>query len=105
MQIECLLQTCLIVCVYSRLCNSVGILKVNDYHQIFKSSRFPFDLVTEYELLLAKFEVALRISDKELLVPSLLPDAKDAGCLDHEENKVCEVEATSSVRTALNCWL
>ncbi|XP_065198340.1 leucine-rich repeat serine/threonine-protein kinase 1-like isoform X2 [Sycon ciliatum] len=64
-----------------------GILQVKNYGQIFKSNSFPNDHIGQYEKLLAKFEVALRINDDELLVPSLLPKKKSDSCLDVDMNK------------------
>lgn len=57
-------------------CIKNGVLKISDLQsQIFKGQkRFPSSLVMKYIELMSKFEVAIKISDKFLLIPSLLPD-------------------------------
>ena len=63
-------------------------MKISDLkNQIFKGEkRFPSDMVMKYVELMSKFEVAIKISEKFLLIPSLLPD-KQKECpvlADHE---------------------
>lgn len=51
-------------------------LKIADLKsQIFKGEkRFPTEMVLKYVELMSKFEVAIKISERFLLIPSLLPD-------------------------------
>ena len=53
-----------------------GVMKRSDLSQIFRSERFPANLMSQYVNLLSKFEVALPWSPEFLLVPSLLPDSQ-----------------------------
>ena len=53
-----------------------GVMKRSDLSQIFRSERFPANLMNQYVNLLSKFEVALPWSPEFLLVPSLLPDSQ-----------------------------
>ena len=52
----------------------VGILPLAKFPQVFRSSQFPVSLQSCYLALLDKFEVAVLIDEKNLLVPSHLPD-------------------------------
>jgi len=53
-----------------------GVMKRSDLSQIFRSERFPANLMSQYINLLSKFEVALQWSAEFLLVPSLLPNTQ-----------------------------
>ena len=53
-----------------------GVMKRSDLSQIFRSERFPANLMSQYVNLLSKFEVALPWSPEFLLVPSLLPNSQ-----------------------------
>ena len=53
-----------------------GVMKLSDLSQIFRSEKFPANLMKQYINLLSKFEVALPWSAEFLLVPSLLPDSQ-----------------------------
>lgn len=74
-----------------------GVLKISDLqNQIFHGEkRFPSSMVMKYVELMSKFEVAIKISNKFLLIPSLLPD-KQKEC-----TVVCDVESTE-LRKAMN---
>ena len=74
-----------------------GVLKISDLqNQIFHGEkRFPSSMVMKYVNLMSKFEVAIKISDKFLLIPSLLPD-KQKECA-----VVCDIES-SELRKAMN---
>ena len=49
-------------------------MRSSDLSQLFRSDRFPSNLIRQYVDLLNKFEVALPWSTDHLLVPSLLPE-------------------------------
>jgi len=73
------------------------VLRISDLKsQIFKGEkRFPSDMVMKYVELMSKFEVAIKISEKFLLIPSLLPD----------QQKECPVLAdheSAALRKAMN---
>ena len=54
-----------------------GVLKISDLRQlIFRGERFSPALVDKYIDLMSKFEVAIKISDRYLLVPTLLPEVQ-----------------------------
>ena len=50
-----------------------GILRVASLPQLFKDKRFPPDLHVEYLSLLNRFEIALPLDQKHILIPSMLP--------------------------------
>ncbi len=59
------------------VCAYVGIMRTEDFAHIFKEDsnrfKFPLDWKAEYIRLLTTFEVAVELSDDQLLVPSSLP--------------------------------
>eukprot|EP00117_Sycon_ciliatum_P021504 scpid6936/ scgid3290/ Leucine-rich repeat serine/threonine-protein kinase 1 len=55
-----------------------GLLRHSDLQYIFSSTHFPRDLIPQYLQLLEKFEIALSVSDRFLLVPSMLPERPPA---------------------------
>ena len=75
----------------------IGVLKISDLqNQIFHGEkRFPSAMVMKYVNLMSKFEVAIKISDKFLLIPSLLPN-KQKEC-----PVVCDIESPE-LRKAMN---
>ncbi|XP_066912686.1 leucine-rich repeat serine/threonine-protein kinase 1-like isoform X2 [Clytia hemisphaerica] len=80
-----------------------GVLKISDLKsQIFKGEkRFPTDMVMKYVELMSKFEVAIKISEKFLLIPSLLPD-KQKECTVIAENESEELRKAMNVNAYLN---
>ena len=71
-------------------------MKRSDLSQIFRSERFPANLMSQYINLLSKFEVALPWSAEFLLVPSLLPDSQQ------EINQPVAAGVSSAVAQAMN---
>lgn len=71
-------------------------MKRSDLSQIFRSERFPANLMSQYINLLSKFEVALPWSAEFLLVPSLLPDSQQ------ETNQPVAAGVSSAVAQAMN---
>ena len=74
-----------------------GVLKIADLKsQIFKGEkRFPTEMVMKYVELMSKFEVAIKISEKFLLIPSLLPDKQ-------KECPVLAEHESEDLRIAMN---
>lgn len=73
-----------------------GVMKRSDLSQIFRSERFPANLMSQYINLLSKFEVALPWSPEFLLVPSLLPDSQQ------ETNLPVAAGVSAAVAQAMN---
>lgn len=71
-------------------------MKRSDLSQIFRSERFPANLMSQYINLLSKFEVALPWSPEFLLVPSLLPDSQQ------ETNLPVAAGVSAAVAQAMN---
>ena len=71
-------------------------MKRSDLSQIFRSERFPANLMSQYINLLSKFEVALPWTAEFLLVPSLLPDSQQ------ETNQPVAAGVSSAVAQAMN---
>ena len=80
----------------SILLSILGVMKRSDLSQIFRSERFPANLMSQYINLLSKFEVALPWSAEFLLVPSLLPDSQQ------ETNQPVAAGVSSAVAQAMN---
>ena len=78
------------------------LLKISDLqHQIFRGDRqFPSSMVLKYVELLNRFDVAIKISDKFLLVPSLLPDQQKE-CLIVAENQSSLLQNAMNISTYL----
>lgn len=74
-----------------------GVLKITDLQtHIFKGEkRFPSAMVMKYVELMSKFEVAIKISEKFLLIPSLLPDKQ-------KEGPVLAEQESSVLRKSMN---
>ena len=96
-------------CSYSRILfkhfflSHSGVLKISDLKsQIFKGEkRFPTDMVMKYVELMSKFEVAIKISERFLLIPSLLPD-KQKQCPVFAENDSEELRKAMNVNAYLD---
>ena len=73
-----------------------GVMKRSDLSQIFRSERFPANLMSQYINLLSKFEVALPWSAEFLLVPSLLPDSQQ------DTNQPVAAGVSNEVAQAMN---
>ena len=73
-----------------------GVMKRSDLSQIFRSERFPANLMSQYINLLSKFEVALPWSSEFLLVPSLLPDSQQ------DTNQPVAAGVSNAVAQAMN---
>ncbi|XP_068698664.1 leucine-rich repeat serine/threonine-protein kinase 1-like [Montipora capricornis] len=73
-----------------------GVMKRSDLSQIFRSERFPANLMSQYINLLSKFEVALPWSAEFLLVPSLLPDSQQ------DTNQPVAAGVSNAVAQAMN---
>lgn len=85
-----------IYCFVLLSCYILGVMKRSDLSQIFRSERFPANLMSQYINLLSKFEVALPWSAEFLLVPSLLPDSQQ------ETNQPVAAGVSSAVAQAMN---
>ena len=80
-----------------------GVLKISDLKsQIFKGEkRFPTEMVMKYVELMSKFEVAIKISERFLLIPSLLPD-KQNQCPVFADNESDELRMAMNINAYLN---
>lgn len=81
----------------------LGLLKISDLqNQIFHGEkRFPSSHVLKYVDLMSKFEVGIKISDKYLLIPSLLPD-KQKQCPVVADHEFPELRKAMNVHAYLN---
>ena len=52
----------------------LGIMMLEDLSQIFMSKEFPNQWLKEYLHLLTRFEVAIQLDHKSILIPSFLPE-------------------------------
>ena len=65
-----------------------GILLCEHIPHLFKDERFPWRYFEQYLTLLDRFEIALPLDNKRILIPSMLPDARPSDVNiedDHEE--------------------
>ena len=53
-----------------------GILSSKDIPMLFKDDKFPWQYFEQYLTLLDRFEIALPLDNKQVLIPSMLPDIR-----------------------------
>ena len=61
-----------------------GILCSDDISKLFRDKQFPWEFLEQYIVLLDRFEIAFPLNDKQILIPSALPDKRPRCC--EEEN-------------------
>ncbi|XP_067017125.1 leucine-rich repeat serine/threonine-protein kinase 1-like isoform X3 [Acropora muricata] len=77
-----------------------GVMKTKDFELVLRDPKFPNEFIPQYLQLMERFEIALSLNDKELLIPSMLPKEKPGMQL-HQLHKMIRktTQEKSSSRT------
>ena len=62
-----------------------GILYSKDIPMLFKDRQFPWQFFEQYLTLLDRFEIALPLDNRRVLIPSMLPDERPAEFFENED--------------------
>ncbi|XP_068741133.1 leucine-rich repeat serine/threonine-protein kinase 1-like isoform X3 [Montipora capricornis] len=73
-----------------------GVMKMKDLELVLRDPKFPQQFIPQYLQLMERFEIALSLNDKELLIPSMLPKEKPGMQL-HQLQKM--IRKTSDEKT------
>lgn len=83
-----------------------GILHSKDIPQLFRDERFPWQYFEQYLMLLDRFEIALPLDNRRILVPSMLPEERppEAVLPDSDANPLYRRYITFGTPTPPGFW-
>ena len=81
-----------------------GILYSKDIPMLFKDEQFPWQYFEQYLTLLDRFEIALPLDNRRVLIPSMLPDERPKEYPDAKEHVYSRFVMFSSANTPPGFW-